>query len=149
MSVKQQLNNDLKQALLSGDKGLVSVLRGLKSAILYEEVSKNKREEGLSDEETIAVLQKEAKKRQESADMYQQGGDEERAKQELSEKAVIDAYLPEMLSEEEVRQMINDIAGEGSIDKTEMGKVIGQVKQKSGGRADGALIAKLVKERLV
>jgi uncharacterized protein YqeY len=73
-STKQQIDADLKTAMLAGDKTLVTTLRGLKSAILYVEVAENAREKGLPEDAVVAILQKEAKKRQESADLYLQGG---------------------------------------------------------------------------
>lgn len=146
---KDQIEKDLKAALLAGDKERASTLRGLKSAILYEEVAKGLREEGLAEEEVIRILQKEAKKRQESADLYVSGGNQERADAELSEKAIIEAYLPAQLSEAEISQLVDQVAAEqGGLTKQTMGAAIAAVKEKSGGTADGATVARLVKERL-
>lgn len=147
--LKAQLDQDLKTALLAGDKTLATTLRGLKSAILYEEVAKGVREQGLSDDEIIAILSKEAKKRQESADLYKQGGNAERAKAELTEKTVIEGYLPKQLSDDELGTLIDDtITALGVSNIAAMGQVIGAVKQKTLGQADGARIAAAVKERL-
>lgn len=149
MSIKAQIEQDIKQAMLAGDKSLVTTLRGLKSAILYVEVAKGQREHGLSDTELIDVLSKEAKKRQESADMYEQGGSPERAEAEKSEKTVIEKYLPTQLTEAEISQLVSEAISElGATDKQAMGQVIGLVKQRSQGAADGALIAKLTQEKL-
>src|ERR1700692_3697644 len=93
MALKQQIEQDLKTALLSGDKRRVMTLRSLKNAILYAEVAKNVRETGLPDDEITQLFLKESKKRQESAELYSQGHNEERAKSEISEKQIIDAYL--------------------------------------------------------
>jgi uncharacterized protein YqeY len=147
--LKQQLEQDLKQALLAGNKELVITLRSLKSVILYAEVAKGVREEGLPDEEILGLFAKEAKKRQESADLYKQGGDEARAAAELEEKRVIQGYLPKQLSDDELIAIIDDTIAE--LDATgpqAMGQVIGQVKQKAANQADGARIAQLVKQRL-
>jgi uncharacterized protein len=147
--LKQQLEQDVKKALLSGDKGLATVLRGLKSVILYAEVAKGARDEGLSDEEIIALFSKEAKKRQESADLYRKGGDESRASAELAEKTIIEAYLPKQLTDDELIRIVDSTIAElGMSDVQAMGQVIGQVKQKTAGQADGARIARLVKQRL-
>ncbi len=135
--------------MLAGEKTLVTTLRGLKSAILYVEVAKNAREEGLPDPEVVDILGKESKKRQESADMYIQGGSQERADAELTEKKVIEKYLPAQLSEEEIGQLIAEvIAQTGATDMSAMGQVIGKVKELSKGSADGAVIARLVKDKL-
>lgn len=147
--LKQRLDQDLKQALLAGDKVLVTTLRGLKSVILYAEVAKGVRDTGLSDDEIVALLSKEAKKRQESADLYNQGGNEEKAQAELHEKTVIEGYLPKQLSDEELGKLIDDVITEVSASGPQaMGQVIAGVKQKSGAQADGARIAVMVKERL-
>ena len=147
--LKTQLDQDLKVALLAGDKTLAMTLRGLKSVILYAEVAKGSREQGLSDDEIVVLLTKEAKKRQESADLYQKGGNEEKANAELAEKKVIEKYLPEQMSEEDLRKIIDDVIAETNLTSVQdMGRLIGAVKAKAGASADGAVIARLVKERL-
>lgn len=147
--IKDKLMQDLKEALLAKDSDRATLIRGLKSAILYVEVAEGKRDEGLSDEACIAIFQKEAKKRQESADMYVQGGDQARADKELAEKRLIETYLPAQLSEEEIAAVVKTvIAQTGATDMKSMGQVIGAVKVETKGAADGALIAKLVKEQL-
>jgi len=149
MSLKQQIDADIKQAMLGGDKVLTTTLRGLKSAILYVEVAKNKREEGLTDDEITEVLSKEAKKRQESADLYVQGGNQVKADEELVEKVVIEKYLPAQLSEDELKSIIDKVVTEtGATGPQGMGQVIGAVKAQVGAQAEGAVIARLVKERL-
>ena len=133
--------------MLAGDKTTVEVLRGLKSAVLYAEVAKGARDSGLPEAEVLAILSKESKKRQESADLYVQGGNQERANAELHEKAIIDQYLPRQLSEAEISHLIDEvIADNGAISKETMGATIAAVKQKSAGAADGAVVARLVRE---
>jgi uncharacterized protein YqeY len=147
--LKARIDRDLKTALLAGEKDTATILRGLKSAILYVEVAKGARDTGLPEDELLAILAKESKKRQESAGLYVQGGSQERADKELAEKAVIDAYLPAQLDEEAVRKCVAEAAAElGASSPQQMGQVIGAVKQKLGTSADGAVIARLVKERL-
>lgn len=147
--LKQQIEQDLKVALLAGDKEKVTTLRGLKSVILYAEVAQGMRQEGLKDEQIIALLAKEAKKRQESATLYKQGGADERANAELAEKAIIEAYLPQQLSDEALLTIIDDAISElGASGPQSMGQVIGMVKEKTTGQADGGRIAAAVKERL-
>jgi uncharacterized protein YqeY len=147
--LKERLDQDVKAALLGGDKVLATTLRGLKSVILYAEVAKGNRDTGLPDEEIIPLLAKEAKKRQESADLYKQGGNEEKAAAELAEKKVIEAYLPQQLSDEELGEAIDGvIAGLDVSGPQAMGQVIGAVKKTVGSQADGSRIARMVKERL-
>ncbi|HEY5137926.1 MAG TPA: GatB/YqeY domain-containing protein [Methylococcales bacterium] len=147
--IHQQLNDDVKSAMLAGEALRVETLRGLKSVILYAEVAANKRDTGLDDETILTLFAKEAKKRQESADLYVRGGSQERADKELAEKAIIESYLPAQLSEAEVTALVDEaIVTHGATSLQDMGKVIGAVKTRVGNTAEGSLIAKLVKERL-
>lgn len=147
--LKQQLDKDLKVALLSGDKDRATILRGLKSVILYAEVANGSREDGLPDEEILALFAKEAKKRQDSADLYVKGGRPELAEKELAEKVIIEEYLPQQMTDEELKGLIETAVTElGASGIQQMGHVIGAVKQKTEGRADGSRIAQFVKERL-
>jgi uncharacterized protein len=149
MSFKEQIDADLKAAMLGGDKVLVTTLRGLKSALLYAEVANGKREEGLSEDEITAILRKEAKKRQESADLYTKGGNQEKADAELAELKVIECYLPAQLSDEELEELVTKAVEEvGEIGPQSMGRIIGRVKELSGGAIDGGRIAGAVKERI-
>jgi len=150
MTLKELIDQDLKAALLGGDRTKVDTLRGLKSVILYDEVAKGKKDTGISDTEIITLLQKEVKKRQESADLYLSGGDSARSTQELTEKAIIEAYLPKGLTDVELDKLVDDIINQmDNPDVSQMGKIITAAKEKSGGAADGAMLAKLVKEKLV
>jgi uncharacterized protein YqeY len=147
--LKERLDQDLKAALLGGDKVLATTLRGLKSVILNAEIATGTRDTGLPDAEIISLFAREAKKRQESADLYKQGGNEERAVAELAEKEVIQKYLPQQLSDEELGEAIDGvIAGMDVSGPQAMGQVIGAVKKTVGSQADGARIAQMVKERL-
>src|SRR6185436_15823241 len=127
-----------------------TTIRGLKSVILYAEVAAGSRESGgLSDDEIIALLSKEAKKRQESADLFEKGGNQEKAAAELTEKKVIEGYLPQQMSDEELKALVEEaVAATGASGMQAMGQVIGMVKQKAGASADGSRVAALVKERL-
>ena len=147
--LEDKINQDLKAALLGGDKVLVTTLRGLKSSLLYAKIASNSRDKTMPDEEVIAVFQKEAKKRQESADLYVQGGNHERAEAELAEKAVISRYLPAQLADEEVMALVDDAIATLAISgQPTMGAVISLVKTQAAGRADGAQIARIAKDRL-
>jgi uncharacterized protein len=136
--LEDKINQDLKAALLGGDKVLVMTLRGLKSSLLYAKIASNSRDKLMPDEVLISVLQKEAKKRQESAELYRQGGNNERADAELQEKTVIEIKRL-------VDEAINDVGG---AKKATLGMIIGHVKQSAGGAADGGVIARIVKETL-
>ena len=147
--LEERIEQDIKSALLAGDSKRVTTLRTVKSSLLNLKVATGKRDSGLSDEEVQQVLAKEAKKRQESADLYAGAGEQVRADNELAEKAVIDAYLPEQMSEEAVAAIVDEVIKEtGAEGQQAMGQVIGAVRAKTKGSADGALIARLVKEKL-
>ena len=149
MTIKEQLDIDLKAAMLGGEKTLVTTLRGLKSAILYGEVANGTRESGMTDADVIDLFTKEAKKRQESADMYTQGGNAEKAAAELLEKQVIAKYLPQQLSDDELTAIVDAVAAElGGITQQQMGQAIGKVKAQVGARAEGARIAAAVKGKI-
>ena len=149
MNIVEQIDQDLKTAMLAGDKTLTTTLRGLKSVVLYAEVAAGKRDSGLENAEVIELLAKEAKKRQESADLYKQGGNTEKYEAELQEKQIIEKYLPAQLSDEELTDLVDKAVQEtGAQGPQAMGQVIGKVKQLSKGQADGGRIAALVKARL-
>lgn len=145
--IEDQISKDLKEAMLAKQSLKVDTLRGIKSVFLYARVASGNRDNKLADQEAIALLAKESKKRQESADLYKQGNDQNRAAKELEEKKIIDSYLPEQLSEEDLSKVIDDAVNTLGSDAN-LGQVIGYVKQKTAGAADGALIARLVKEKL-
>lgn len=149
MALKEQIQNDMKAALLSGSRFEGDTLRNLKAAILNEEVAKGKREEGLDDNDIEQVIVREVKKRRESIALYEQNGRGELADSEKKELEVLEKYLPQQLSEGEVRTLVDEAIATLSADGPQMmGQVIGAVKAKAGNTADGALIAKLVKEQL-
>lgn len=136
--------------MLAGDKRLVSVLRVLKSAILYGEVASGSRQEGMSQEAVIDLLQKEAKKRHDAAVIYADAGEDSKAEQELYEQSVIASYLPKQLTDQEIGVMVDNIIDNlpEKPSMQSMGKIIAAVKLQTKGAADGRTIAKLVKEKL-
>ncbi len=149
MALKEQIQNDMKAALLGGDRFSGDVLRNLKAAILNEEVAAGKRDEGLDDAEVEKVIAREVKKRNESAALYDQNDRPELADNERKEIEVLRQYLPEQLSEDELRKVVAEkIAELGVSGPQAMGQVIGAVKQQVGNSADGALLARIVKESL-
>lgn len=147
--MQEQLERDLKAAMLSGDKVKAEILRGLKSALQYESVSLNIQDRKLNDEQTQKVLAREAKKRQDTAEIYKNAGEQQRADAELAERDVIAGYLPAQLSDEEIAKAVDEeISKIDSPTASDMGRIIGSVRAKLGVSADGAVIARLVKEKL-
>lgn len=147
--MQDEIERDIKSALLAGDKEKAETLRTLKSAILNEAIAKNQPRENIGDDLVETVLRREAKKRQEAAELYSKAGEDGRAKKEATEKELIDGYLPQQMSDEEVKQLVSaEISALGTVEQKDMGKIIAAVRVKSAGRADGALIARLVREEL-
>lgn len=144
--MKDKIATELKTAMLARDSFSTTVLQGLRAAILNEEVAKNKREEGLSDLEIETVVAREVKKRKEAATLL----DAERAENELKEAEILSKFLPEMASEDEIRAAVKaEILAMNEVSLKQMGAVIGKMKAKFGNSADGAVLAKIVKEELV
>lgn len=148
--IKQTIDQDFKAAMLGGDKTLARTLQTIKGTILNAEIAAGKRDEGLPEAEVIALLQKELKKRAEAAALYDQGGNQESAADERAEAEVIQKYLPAQLDESAINELIDQAVAELGLELNSqaMGQLISAVKAKSGGAADGALVARLVKARL-
>lgn len=148
-NLKDTINADLKTAMIARDTVRTQTLQGLKAAILNEEVAKKVRDEGLDEASIEQIIAREVKKRDEAANLYDQGGNAESAAKERAEKEILVVYLPAQLSEAELSELVTTVVEtmqpEGMKD---MGKVIGAVKAQVGNAGDGALIAKLVKETL-
>jgi uncharacterized protein YqeY len=149
VSLKEQIINDTKAALLGGDRFRGEVLRGMKAVILNEEVAQGKRDEGIDEATIEQLLAREVKKRKESADIYDKAGRPELSENERAEAKIIAEYLPKQLSESEILDVIKRIVSEmGVSSPSAMGQVIGAVKKELGNSADGAIVAKLVKDTL-
>ncbi|MDR1196785.1 MAG: GatB/YqeY domain-containing protein [Candidatus Nomurabacteria bacterium] len=148
MSIREQIDSKLKEAMLARERFLTGVLRDLKSAFLYEEVAKKKRDEGLSEDEYLAVIAREVKKRNDSIEIYTAAGDKARAEQEQAELGILQGFLPEPLSENELLEIVRRVITTGGFGIKDMGRVIGDVKKEVGARGDGATIARLVKSEL-
>ena len=149
MALKTQIEEDLKAAMLARESEKVTTLRGLKSAILDEEVKEGKREDGLSNEEIEKIVAKEVKKRKEAIEFYEADGRGDLVESESAEIEVLQKYLPKQMSEEEIKEKIDEVLNSISDGEVvQLGVVIGKVKMLVGNAADGALVAKLVKERI-
>lgn len=146
--LKDDINADLKIAMLAHNKDEVEVLKGLKTAIQYVEVAAGSTGE-LNESQILDVLKKEQKKRLDAADLYKKANDTMRSEKELTESKIIEKYLPQMMSQEEVEELVNQAISEiGAADQKMMGQIIAKVKQASEGRADGATIASIVKGKI-
>lgn len=148
MSLTSDINEGIKTAMKEKDEVRLRTLRAIKSAILLEQTSKGGNEE-LSDEQGMKILQKLAKQRKESLEIYQAQGRPELAKTEEEELAVISTFLPKQIDEDAVREIIKNIIDEaGVIDMSQVGKVMPIAMKMLAGQADGKLISAIVKELL-
>lgn len=149
MALKEQISDEMKAALLGGNRFVGETLRNLKAAILNEEVAQGKRDEGLSDADIEKVIAREAKKRVESAKVYRDNNRPELAEPEEQELVILQQYLPKQMTEDELRAIVKEkIAELGATSPVMMGQVIGAVKQAAGNTADGAVVAQIVKQEL-
>ena len=147
MSLETQLMADMKQAMLAKDQKKLEALRAIKAQILLEKSKDGSSE--ISEATEIAMLQKLVKQRKESASIYEQNGRAELAENERQQAAVIEAYLPKQLSDDELKEMLNTIITEvGASSIKDMGKVMGIASKKAAGRADNSKISAMVKELL-
>jgi uncharacterized protein YqeY len=148
MNLKQQIEGDIKKAMLAKDKDTLRALRGIKSMILLAETEKGSGGE-LTEDVEIKLLTKAAKQRKESLEVYEQQGRDDLAATEASELEVINRYLPQQLSQADLESKLKTIiAGVGATGPQDMGKVMGKASQEIAGKADGKTIAETVKKLL-
>lgn len=148
MNLKATINQDLKVALREGNHSACDTLRLLKAEISNREIALGVREAGLSNDEIEQVVIKEAKKRREAAELYESAGRMELADGELAELAILEKYLPEQLSDAEISLVVDEIIADVEPILVNMSRIIGMVKAKLGSSADGAAIARIVKEKI-
>lgn len=150
MSIKETILKDLKAAMKAKDADRLRVVRSLKSKLLEKEISERTGGEAtISDEQAVEVLMKAAKQRKESIEQFEQGGRDDLAEKERQELAIIEGYLPEMMSEDEIRKSVQaQIKKMGASSIADMGKVMGALMGQLKGKADGAAISAIVKEEL-
>lgn len=145
MSVKTQLQQDMKAALRSGDRARLSVIRMALAAIQQREVDERKE---LDDAELMGVIEKLVKQRQESVEQYRSGGREDLASKEADEIDVLRTYLPEPLSEDELTALLDEaVASTGAESMKDMGRVMGFIKARAAGRVDMSVVSARVKAR--
>ena len=148
MGLKERLQSDLTEAIRSRDELRSGTIRMVLTAITNEEVA-GKSARVLNDAEIITVLSREAKKRREAAEAFADAGRADKAALEKAEGEVIAKYLPEQMSEDEIKKLIAAaIAQTGASGPGDMGKVMGVIKGQTAGKADGGTVSGLVKEAL-
>jgi len=164
MALKQQIQGDLNESVMGKEELRSSVLRLLLAAINNKETEKRtkiwkekpktsvedlEKESKLTDEEIIDVISSEIKKRRESIELFEKGGKKEMADKEKKEAAILQKYLPEQMSEVDLRKIIKEaISNVGAKEQKDMGRVMKELVPKTKGKADGSLISRVVKELL-
>jgi uncharacterized protein len=147
--MEDQIQLDLKAAMLAKDKVALASLRGIKAAILLAKTAEGASGDKLEDAELVKIIQKLVKQRKESAAIYSQQNRQDLADNELAEVAVMEKYLPKSLNEEEVEAKVKEIIIQvGAKSMADMGKVMGVATKSLAGQADGRVISSIVKKLL-
>lgn len=149
--LEEKIKEDLINALKSQNAEVVGTLRMLMAAMANRAIEKRGKggEPILTDEETLEVLMKEAKKRKEAAEIYSQGGRSELAQKELKEYEIVKKYLPEQLSQEELEKIVDAVLAQAGVKEIkEMGKALGEIMKQVKGKAEPRVVSELVKKKL-
>jgi len=146
MSLTDQINQDIKSAMKAKDKKALEALRAIKSALLMAATDQSSKG---SSEEELKMLQKLVKQRMDAAEIYQKEGRKELAEEEVQQAKIIENYLPEQLSDEEIKAKVVEIIAElSAASMADMGRVMAKVNQDLAGKADGKIVAQIVKDKL-
>ncbi len=145
MNIEEKINADIKAAMLAKDSKKLEAVRAIKSAILLLKTSP----EGFTEETAMKAIQKEVKKRKESADLYTQQNRTDLVEVELYQASVMEEYLPKQLSEDEIKTQLQEIIkAVGATSAADMGKVMGASTKHFAGKADNKIVSQLVKQLL-
>jgi len=150
MKLAEKITDELKSAMKEKDIVKLTVLRGLKTAFTNELVASGKTpQDEVSDDLAMTVIKRASKQRKDAIEQFEKGGRPELAEDEKKELVIIEAYLPEMMPEEQVKEIVLKKKEElGITDKTGMGQLMGAVIKETGDRADGSVVKKFVDEIL-
>lgn len=148
MSLSDKINEALKDAMKSKNTVALESLRAIKSSLLLAQTESGAKKQ-LSEEEEIKILQRLVKQRKESAKIYEEQGREDLAQSEMEQVEIIEKFLPEQLTQEEIETIIDEIISETNASSmADMGKVMGMANARIAGRADGKTISQIVKNKL-
>ena len=149
MTLQQRVDSDLKDAMRAKEATKLGVLRMLKSALKYAAIAKSDADSELSDGEAVQVIRKQAKQRQDSIESFEKGGRAELADKEKEELAILNSYLPQAMSPDELAKIVRETIAElGATSKAQMGAVMKALQGKVGGRADGKTLSSEVARQL-
>ena len=149
MTLIQQVDGDLKDAMRQKSITKLGVLRMLKSALNYAAIEKSRAEGALNDSEALQVVRKQVKQRQDSIESFEKGGRSELAAKEKEELSILQSYLPQAMSPEELVKVVRETIGElGVTSRAQMGAVMKTLQAKVAGRADGKTLSAEVQKQL-
>ncbi|HEU0208967.1 MAG TPA: GatB/YqeY domain-containing protein [Candidatus Udaeobacter sp.] len=149
MTLQKRVDSDLKEAMRAKDAVKLSVLRMLKSAFRYAAIAKSGAEAELSEAEAVQVIRKQVKQRQDSIESFEKGGRMELAEKERDEVGILNAYLPQAMSADELAKIVRETIGElGATSRAQMGAVMKALQARVGGRADGKTLSAEVARQL-
>jgi uncharacterized protein YqeY len=149
MDYKVKILEDIKEAMKSKDSEKSGFLRTLISSFNNEAINLKKKDDGLTKDEQLKVLKREAKKHKDSIKQFESAGRNDLAETEKKELEILQTYLPEEMSEEEIKKNVEEVLAEmGEVAPSQFGQIMSKVMEKTGGQADGSLVSKIVKENL-
>src|SRR6266446_2294486 len=142
MKIQERIDSDLKESMRAKNASKVGVLRMLKSALKYAAIEKSRAKGELTDTEAVLVIRRQAKQRQDSIDSFEKGGRAELAAKEKEELSILNTYLPQAMSADELSKIVSETIKEvGATSKAQMGAVMKAVQVKAAGRADGRTLS--------
>ena len=149
MKLQERVDSDLKDAMRAKEATKLGVLRMLKSALKYAEIEKSGTDADLSETEAVQVIRKQVKQRQDSIESFEKGGRAELVAKEKEELSILNSYLPQAMSADELSKIVREtIAEVGATSKAQMGVVMKAVQAKAAGRVDGKTLSQEVQKQL-
>ena len=149
MTLQERIDSDLREAMRAKDTTKLGVLRMLKSALKYAAIAKAGAESELSDTEVAQVIRKQARQREDSIESFEKGGRAELAEKEKEELSILNSYLPQSMSTDEISKVVRETIAEiGATSKAQMGGVMKALQAKVGGRADGKTLSAEAQKQL-
>ena len=149
MTIHKQIKDGIKEAMIKKDTLRLTVLRGLQAAFTNEMIAKKMSGDELSDEDAVAIIRKLVKQRKDSIEQFIKGNRKDLAENEEAEMKILDTFLPQLMSKEEVEKIVKaKIAQAGEIDKTKLGQFMGTIMKELKGKADGMVVKEVI-EKLV
>ncbi len=147
MTIHKQIKDSIKEAMVAKDTLKLTTLRGVQAAIMNEMVAKKSTAEEMSDEDTLAIIRKLVKQRKDSIEQFTKGNRMDLVESEKSEMEILEKYLPQMMSREDVKKVVEQkIAEAGAVDKTKMGQFMGSIMKDLKGKADGMVVKEVIEE---